>query len=80
MLDALTVCKQSSFAEKDALRIIHQIFEAMKYCKEKNLPINDIWPENLLLMDEKGSKSVLKVANYGVTNVARARARVERSP
>ena len=80
LLDVLTICKGASFSEKDALRIMHQVFQALRYCHEMNVIYSDISPENILLMDDKSSKAQLKIVKYSISQKFDASKKILTSP
>ena len=52
LLDKLTTGKNKFFSERDALKIMHQVFQAINYCHSQNIVHHEISPENILLVDD----------------------------
>lgn len=56
----------SSYGEKDAARIMRQVFRALEYCHGHNIVHRDLKPENLLFRDKR-EDSDLVIIDFGLS-------------
>ena len=62
------IVQRPYFQERDAAKILHQIFVAISHCHSKNIVHRDIKPENILLENtESGTDSLIKIIDFGTS-------------
>ncbi|SCU98736.1 LADA_0H15038g1_1 [Lachancea dasiensis] len=59
------ILKQGKFTEGDAIKIVHQILEAVKYLHSRNIVHRDLKPENLLYLTPDAD-SALVLGDFGI--------------
>jgi len=55
------------FKERDAAKIMNQIFQAISYCHSNKIVHRDIKPENVLLESKQGTDSLIKIIDFGTS-------------
>jgi len=63
------IVKRKTFSEKDAAKIMEQLFSALAYLHEKGIVHRDLKLENLLLVKENDSDLAIKLADFGLSKV-----------
>jgi len=63
------IVKRKSFSEKDASRIMQQLFSALAYLHEHGIVHRDLKLENLLLVKESDPELTLKLADFGLSKL-----------
>jgi len=63
------IVKRKSFSEKDASRIMQQLFSALAYLHENGIVHRDLKLENLLLVKESDPELTLKLADFGLSKL-----------
>ncbi|MEN2497409.1 MAG: Calcium/calmodulin-dependent protein kinase type II subunit gamma, variant 2 [Marteilia pararefringens] len=61
------IVSKETYSEMDAYKYIIQLFEALKHCHARNIIHRDIKPENILLKRLRGTHTMLKLADFGVS-------------
>lgn len=67
LLDVITKSEKQFFGEKDALRIMIQVFQAVSYCHSRSIFHREIHPSNILLMEDENGKPQIKLIHFGST-------------
>jgi len=62
------IVDKGNYTEKEAINIIKQILEAIKYLHENEIAHRDLKPENLLCSGE-GDDEIVKIADFGLSKM-----------
>jgi len=63
------IVKRKSFSEKDAVRIMEQLFSALAYLHQHGIVHRDLKLENLLLVKEGDPDLTIKLADFGLSKL-----------
>jgi len=63
------IVRRKTFSEKDASRIMSQLFSALAYLHEKGIVHRDLKLENLLLVKEADADLTIKLADFGLSKL-----------
>lgn len=58
--------KDGSFTERDAVRLLFQIVEGVKYLHDQNIVHLDLKPQNILLTNEEIRQGDIKLIDFGI--------------
>ena len=61
------IVSRANFKERDAARILRQLFSAISYCHQNNIVHRDLKPENLLIESSESSEPLIKVIDFGTS-------------
>lgn len=61
------ICKEGSFSEKRAVKVVQQITSALSYLHDAGVVHRDIKPENILL-EQRNPDSTVKLTDFGLAN------------
>ncbi|KAI9220329.1 kinase-like domain-containing protein [Blastocladiella britannica] len=64
-----SIVERGFYSERDAVNVIAQVLDAIKFCHDQGVVHRDLKPENLLLKDNSANARVM-VADFGLSRLA----------
>ena len=62
------IVEKEYFSEKEAIKVLRILLDAVGYCHKKGIIHRDLKPENILYENEE-ENSLLKIADFGVSKI-----------